>query len=103
MNKQRLSAIQNRIQTIKKELLNIGEMRPGSLTQQPRVSAGRTFAYWQLSYTHKMQSRTDYVRADHVTKTKAQVGNFKRFKKLVDEWIDLAIEHAKLNLKLGLD
>ena len=43
-----------------------------------------------------MKSRTDYVRAKNVENTKAQIAEFKKFRKLVDEWVALAIEHAKL-------
>jgi hypothetical protein len=101
MTQQRLSAIQNRIKRIKKELLGIGMMRPGSLTKQSQRRSGsdKTYEYWQLSYTHKMKSRTDYVRPEMVTVTKAQVREFKKFKTLVEEWIDLAIEAAKLTAK----
>jgi len=102
MTQQRLDAIQNRIQNIKKKLLEVGVMRPGSLTKQMqrRSTSDKVFEYWQLSYTHKMKSKTDYVRQDLVKQTEAQVKEFKKFKKLVDEWIDLAIEHAKLGAKL---
>lgn len=98
MTQQRLDAIQNRIQDIKKKLMEVGMMRPGSLTKQSqrRSTTDKVFEYWQLSYTHKMKSRTDYVRQEMVKETQAQVKEFKRFKNLIDEWIDLAIEHAKL-------
>ena len=78
-------------------------MRPGSLTKQMqrRSTTDKVFEYWQLSYTHKMKSRTDYVRQDLVQQTRAQVKEFKKFKKLVDEWIDLAIEQAKFLAKNG--
>lgn len=81
----------------------MGEMRPGSLTKQlqRRSSTDKVFAYWQLSYTHNMRSKTDYVRQDLVKQTRAQVKNFKRFKKLVGQWTNLAIEHARISNKLG--
>jgi len=101
MTQQRLDAIQNRIQSIKKKLMKVGVMRPGSLTKQlqKRSTTDKVFEYWQLSYTHKMKSRTDYVRQDMVKKTESQVKEFKRFKQLIDEWIELAIEQAKLIAK----
>ena len=102
MTQQRLSAIQKQIQNIKKKLSEVGVMRPQSLTKQMqrRSTTDKVFEYWQLSYTHKMKSKTDYIRQDLVKQTEAQVKEFKKFKKLVDEWIDLAIEHAKLGAKL---
>jgi len=81
--------------------MGLGMMRPGSLSKQmqKRSTSGKVFEYWQLSYTHKMSSRTDYVRQDMVTETRAQIREFKKFKKLIDQWIELAIEQAKLAAK----
>lgn len=61
MKNERLQVIQKRIAIIKKELLTIGEMRPGSLTRQYKDPKNRVGPYYQLSYTHQMKSRTDYV------------------------------------------
>ena len=102
MTTQRLKAIEIRINTIKQQLAEIGVMRPGSLTKQKqrRSATGRVSAYWQLSYTHRMKSRTDYVREGYVKQTRAQIREFKRFRKLIDDWIELAIEQAKLLAKI---
>ena len=102
MTHQRLCTIENRIGKIKSLLQNIGEMRPGSLSQQFHDAEKRK-AYWQLSYTYQMRSRSEYVRHEMLQKTKLQVKNYKLFRKLLDEWIDLAIEHAKLKAKLTLE
>lgn len=99
MKSKRIIAIEHRIQVIKGELVKLGEMRPGSLTRQVQVRNGRTYSYWQLSYTHSMRSRTNYVRPELVKATRTQVKTFKKFKKLVDEWVRLAIEHAQLSAK----
>ena len=77
-------------------------MRPGSLSRQFH-DPGKRKAYWQLSYTYQMRSRSEYVRQEMLKKTKLQVKNYKLFRKLVDEWVDLAIEHAKLKSKLTLE
>jgi len=49
---------------------------------------------------HKMKSKTNYVRAHHVTELKEQIKTYKRFKKLVEKWIDLSIEHSKIKVDL---
>jgi hypothetical protein len=105
MTKTQLRKIQNRIKQIKKELLGIGLMRPGSLRKQlnRRLASGKVLEYWQLSYTHKMKSRTEYVRTDRVQTTQDQVDEYKKFKALTEEWIALAIDQAKLTAKLELD
>lgn len=96
MNKTRLKAIEARIQGIKRELLKIGEMRPGSLTEQSRGGSG---LYYQLSYTHRMKGHTEYVRPDIVSELRRQISTYKRFKMLVEQWVSLAIEHSKTKIQ----
>ena len=43
-----------------------------------------------------MKSKTEYVRPEMLKKTKEQIKEFKQFKTLVEKWIELAIEQAKL-------
>lgn len=100
---QRLLAIDRKIHGIKNELLTLGEMRPGSLTRQVQDRNGKKYSYWQLSYTHKMRSRTDYVRPGRVKVTRRQVKAFKRFRVLVEAWVDLAIKHAQLSTKSKIE
>ena len=40
-------------------------MRPGSLTRQYKDPQHHTGAYWQISYTRQMKSRTEYVRKEY--------------------------------------
>jgi len=44
---------------------------------------------------------TQYVRAPHVDDLKKQVDTYKRFKALVEKWIDLSIEHSKIKMHLA--
>ena len=86
--------------TIKVELAAIDEMRPGSLSRQFKDPENQSGAYYQLSYTRAMRSRTEYIASDAVPEIGRQVANYKRFKELSDEWIDLGIEHSRLKMKL---
>ena len=99
MSTKKLKQIENKIQRIKDERRESGEMRPGSLTLQYKVPKERKVPYYQLSYTHKMRSRTQYVRAEFVDETRQQIEVYKRFKKLIEKWIDLAIEHSQIKMK----
>jgi hypothetical protein len=99
MTTQDLSELENEIQKIKNELRDIGEMRPGSLTLQYKVPDEKKGSYYQLSYTHKMRSRTQYVRPDQVEEIRKQIAVYKRFKNLVEKWIALAIEHSQVTMK----
>jgi len=99
----KLVQIEGRIAKIKEELQTIGEMRPGSLTRQYQNRKEKKGGYYQLSYTYRMRSRTEYVRGEFVRDTRQQVLTFRRFRKLVQRWTDLAIEHAKLKIEIAKD
>ncbi len=78
----------------------MGAMRPGTLSQQYKSPEKKAGSYWQLSYTRKMRSRTEYIRPTSIAEIQQQIAAYKRFKTLVDQWVDLAIEYSKL--KMGL-
>ena len=101
MSQRRARQIERRIDRIKKGLLEIGAMRPGSLTRQYKDPQKQTGAYWQISYTRQMKSRTEYVRKGSVKEIRRQIATHKRFKRLVDEWIDLSIEHSRLTMQIA--
>jgi hypothetical protein len=101
MTEKRLLQIERRIEAIKARLAAIDEMRPGSLTRQFKDSENGKGAYYQLSYTRDMRSRTEYVTSDAVRDIRRQIANYKRFKELTAEWVDLGIEHSRLKIKLA--
>src|SRR5437870_2646172 len=99
MSQKRIQQIEQRVDRIKKALLEIGPMRPGSLTRQYKDPQHHTGAYWQISYTRQMKSRTEYVRKEYVKEIRRQTVIHKRFKRLVDQWIDLSIELSRLTMQ----
>ena len=101
MSQKRSQQIEQRIDRIKRALLDIGPMRPGSLTRQYKDPQHHTGAYWQISYTRRMKSRTEYIRPEWVKEVRRQTTTHKRFKRLVDQWIDLRIEHSRLTMKIA--
>ena len=101
MDQKRLKKIEKRIEKIKAELSQIGEMRPGSLNPRYNKDYEKTNGpYYQLSYTHEMKSRTKYIRPESVNEIREQIKTYKRFKELTTEWVNLGIEHSTLSLKL---
>jgi hypothetical protein len=100
MSNKRLTKIQQRIAKIKAELAAIGDLRPGSLTRQYKDPIAKSGAYYQLSYTRDMRSRTDYVARESVREARREIANYKRFKALTNEWIALGIEQSRLKMKL---
>jgi len=91
MDKTRL--IERKIEKIKSALMELGDMRPGSLTVQTRSWGGE---YYQLSYTHLGKGRTEYVSPERVKEVKRQIANYHRYKELTQEWVTLAIELCKI-------
>ncbi len=100
MTNKRLDEIRKRIDKIKAELAAIGDMRPGSLTRQYKDPKNQSGAYYQLSYTRQMKSRTEYVARECLPEVRRQIANYKRFKALSAQWVALSIEHSRLRMKL---
>jgi len=99
MSTKRLAQISKRIERIKSELAAIGEMRPGSVSKQfknPQLQQG---AYYQLNYSQGGRSRTEYVPRAFLRDVRSQLVNYKRFKALTAEWIELSIEQSRLKMK----
>lgn len=99
MTQQPLARVSKRIAAIKAELATIGEMRPGSLTRQYKDPKNRRGAYYQLSYTRDMKSRTEYVPRERVGEVRRQITNYKRFRSLVDQWVKLSIQRCRLLIR----
>jgi len=97
----RIGQIEQKIARIKEELGKIGPLRPGSLTRQYRDPENGTGAYWQLSYTRDMKGRSEYIRREWVRDIRKQIATHKRFKDLIDQWVDLSIEHSKLTMQIA--
>ena len=93
----RTTKLEQRIEAIKMELMGLGDMRPGSLSTQTRSWGGQ---YCQLSYTHRGKGHTEYIQDDIKEQTKQQLQNYKRFKALTLEWVDRAVELAKIKAQL---
>ncbi len=99
-----------RVERIKRQLQQIGDMRPGSLNQQ-RTVCGRQGCrcqdphtpqkhgpYFQLSYVHQGKSTTQFIPNDLVPPVRHQLDNYKTFKALTTEWVGLALAIAKEKL-----
>ncbi len=97
----RIQQIEQKVVRIKETLGKIGPMRPGSLTRQYRDPENSTGAYWQISYTRDRKGRSEYIRRDWVVEIRKQIATHKRFRQMVDQWVDLSIEHSKLTMQIA--
>ena len=100
MSIKQLQYLEKKISKTKKDITEIKDMRPGSLSLQYKDRKEKSGAYYQLSYTRNMKSKTEYVSVKNVSEIRNQIANYKKFKKLSETLIDLSIEHSKLKIKL---
>ena len=101
---------EQRIQQIKAELAALGEMRPGSLSKQYNVCGKpncrckdpqhpqRHGPYYQLSWVHRGKSTTQFIRRPLLPQVRAQIATYNKFRKLTEEWINLALRVAQARL-----
>ena len=99
MSKKKNDSLEQQIEALKGELMAIGPLRPGTLTKQYKDRKKQTGGYHQLSYTHKMKSRTEYMRAEHVSRLSAEIEHYKRWRQLMKRWVDLSIELSRENIE----
>jgi hypothetical protein len=89
------------IERVKKQLQDLGPMRPGSVSRQYRDPKEKRRPFYQISYTHRMKSRSEYLRPENLAAIKQETANFKRFRKLMDRWVDLALKLSQLKTLQG--
>ena len=100
METNKIEKIKNKIKSVKKLIHELDDLRPGTLTKQIAKGEGKNpREYWQLSYTHKMKSRTEYIRNEFVEQIEIEVGKHKKLKMLMEKLIDLSIELSKERLQ----
>ena len=90
-----MDQIEKRINAVKRKMHELGPMRPGSLSRQTHKAGGGGAAYYQASYTFRRRGYTDYVRAEDYPRVKKETENFRRFRELCDELVELSIAWSK--------
>ena len=110
MDAKREAQIQQQIEKLKRDLVALGQLRPGSLSKQYTVCGHpgcrckatppkKHGPYYQLSFTRKGKSSSKFVRKEDLPAIRKQLKNYERMKLLVDRWIDLATELSNLQIK----
>jgi len=95
MQDKTLEICDRQIQAIKDQLAALGPLRPGSLTRQYRQPTRRQGAYYQISYTLRMRSHTDYVRPNEVAQLRHELAAYRRFKQLTARWVQVALRRSR--------
>jgi hypothetical protein len=96
--------IRRKIQRLQQQLAELGSLHPGSLSEQYNVcgkpdcrckapcAPQKHGPYYQLSFTWRGKSSTRFVRPQQLEPMREKVSNYKRFRELTEEWVDLALE-----------
>jgi len=107
MNNKDIKKLRVSIKQVKQELAALGEMRPGALSEQYNVCGNPTCRckdkknpqkhgpYYQLSYTWRKRSTSEFVRTEDADAVREQLANYRLFKELTDKWIDLSVQLAR--------
>lgn len=102
----KVTQLQKEITEIKKRLLEIGPMHPGSVSQQYQVCGNQTCRcmdkknpqrhgpYHKLSYVYHGKPVCRFVRAACTEDMKERVASYKEFRLLMDKWVELSIEQG---------
>jgi hypothetical protein len=104
----RIAKTIQQIERIKEELACLGPMRPGSLSEQYNVCGTpgcrckdpkkpqKHGPYYHLNYTWRGKARTEFVKAEAVEAVRMQLENYKRFRALCAEWVEVSLKLARI-------
>ncbi len=99
--------LEARIAKIKAALATLGDLRPGTLSQQYNVCGNpgcrckanppqKHGPYYQVSFTWQGKSQSQFVRHDDLPVVRRQLRNYQRLRTLVDTWISTGLELSRL-------
>lgn len=105
-----LHTLETEIDKIKKELIALGDLRPGSLSKQYNICGNpncrckkdltyRHGPYCQLSYTRKGKGGTEYIKKTNIAMVEDQIKNYTKFQTLINGWIDLSTQICQIKTK----
>jgi len=114
MDTRREATLERQIEKVKRDLVELGDLRPGSLSTQYNVCGTpgcrckaippeKHGPYYQFSYTRKGKSSTKFIKQKDLPAVRKQLKNYERMKLLMERWIDLATELSTLRLMKEVD
>jgi hypothetical protein len=109
MDTRREATLERQIEKVKRDLVALGDLRPGSLSTQYNVCGTpgcrckatppeKHGPYYQVSYTRKGKSSSKFVKQKDLPAVRQQLENYARMKLLMERWIELAMELSTLRL-----
>src|SRR5437867_7370616 len=109
---QSIQNLEARIAHLKRQLQAQGPMRPGSLSRQYNVCGKpgcrckdpkhprRHGPYHQLNYVYRGKKTSKFIRREILSQVRGELANYKKFRRLTDRWIGLALQVAEAKEKL---
>jgi hypothetical protein len=103
-------SLEKRIQKIKQQIAELGDLRPGALSQQYNVCGSpgcqckasppiKHGPYYQISFTRHGKSSSQFVRDEDLKEVQQQLENYRCLRELIDEWITLSAQLSTLRLR----
>ena len=103
-------SLEKRIQKIKHQISELGDLRPGALSQQYNICGSpncrckatppiKHGPYYQISFTRHGKSSSQFVREEDLDEIQQQLENYRQLRQLVDEWITLSAQLSSLRLR----
>jgi hypothetical protein len=105
----RQPSLEAQIEKLKQEIVRLGDLRPGKLSQQYNVCGKadcrckadppqKHGPYYQVSFTRNGKSSTQFVRKEDLAVVRQQLRNYQRLQELIDRWITFGMELSRLKL-----
>jgi len=87
-------SLEKRIRTIKHQISELGDLRPGALSQQYNICGNRNCRckaappvkhgpYYQISFTRHGKSSSQFVREEDLDEVRQQLDNYRQLRQLV--------------------
>jgi len=99
------------VDQLKKRLLELGDVRPGSISKQYNVcgklgckckdkdNPQKHGPYYILSYRYEGKNTTEYINPGYVKTVERQIKNYAAMTELINKWVGVCIQKSKLENK----
>lgn len=96
--------LNQQIENLKRQLLELGPIHPGSVSSQYHacgnptcrchdpVNPAKHGPYNKLTYCHAGRSNCRFVRPECLTELTQRLDNYKTFRKLTARWVELSVQ-----------
>jgi len=108
-----IEKLEAQIARIKAQLQKHGAMRPGSLSRQYNVCGKpgcrcmdpkhprRHGPYYQLNYVYQGKKTSQFIRREVLAQVRTELAGYKKFRRLTERWIGLALQVARAKDKIA--